>query len=136
MPYLYIVKKYVSILFLVVYMLSAHSEILELAKLPLLKEHFKEHKQWDASLSFIAFIGIHYFEDENPYGDQSRDMEMPFKKPCLSFVSSIAGFIVPSAHTVTTSKVVVKERVLKFIVDSSAYSSQYLAAIWQPPRNS
>lgn len=117
-------------------MLSAHSEMLELVKLPVLKEHYKEHKQWDARISFMAFIGIHYFEETNPYGEQSRHMEMPFKKPCQSFVTSIAGFIVPTANTVTTSKVVAKERPQKLIVDSSAYSSQSLAAIWQPPRNS
>lgn len=117
-----------------VYILSTNSGLLELAKLPVLVEHFREHKQWDPVISFIGFMHMHYLQDENKYGDQAKDMEMPFKTPPHSF-GTILVFIMPSPDFMFISKGVFKEREQKLITDSSAYSSQYLSSIWQPPRS-
>ncbi len=47
-------------------------------KLPVLIEHFQEHQQ-KRNLSFIDFLEMHYWgEDEND-NDADRDMQLPFK---------------------------------------------------------
>lgn len=131
-----LVKKYVSIFLLAVYMLSTNSELLELVKLPILVEHFIEHKQWDPRISFLKFMYIHYFEDndDNKYGDQARDMQMPFKTTCHSSVEQV-GFIIPSPDFAVIPRTIFKDRKQKLFADPSPYSSQYLSSIWQPPRS-
>lgn len=128
-----IVKKYISILFLSITIFCSNSEFLELAKLPILIEHFNEHQQWDSKISFWGFMYMHYFEKSNKYGDYSKDMEMPFKMHDHSF-ASIMGFLVPPINYAITSKYLPQDKEQKQVTNSSAYSSYYLTSIWQPPK--
>lgn len=114
-------------------MLSTNFELLELLKLPLLVEHFKEHKAWDPELSVAGFIYMHYFQDDNQYGDQQRDMEMPFKTSPHSSAAFVC-FIMPSPDITIVSKLVYQEAGKTPITNSADYSAQYLSSIWQPPR--
>ena len=115
-------------------MLSSNAELMELVKLPLLIEHFREHKQWDQQISFLSFVYMHYFEEDTKYADQARDMQMPFKTTDHSSVN-LPGFIVASAEFEIIPKSIFKDRKQAFTAGSSAYSSQYLSSIWQPPRS-
>lgn len=127
------VKKSVSIIFFSIYLLSTNAALLELAKLPLLAEHYSEHKKWNPDISFISFIWMHYLDDDNKYADQARDQQMPFKTtyhPSLS----LAGFIVPSPEYAIVPKISVRTQKQRLITDSYIHSSQYLSSIWQPPR--
>ena len=128
-------KKYISILFLAITMLCTNSQFLELAKLPVLIEHFNEHKQWDSKVSFVGFMYMHYLQEFNKYGDYARDMEMPFKTSSQSF-TSVIGFIVPSPDYLIITKTTHQNTEQKQITNSSVYSAQYLSAIWQPPKAS
>lgn len=114
-------------------MLSTNSELLELVKLPVLVEHFKEHQQWDPSLSIVGFLYMHYFQDDNAYGDQQRDMEMPFKT-ALHSATSFVWFIIPSPDNTIVSKVIYQKLDQTPIINDVDYSVQYLSSIWQPPR--
>lgn len=127
-------KKYISILFLSITIFCTNSEFLELAKLPVLIEHFNEHQQWDSEISFLGFMYMHYLEETNKYGDYAKDMQMPFKMHDHSF-ASIMGFLVPPINYAITSKGVAQVNEQKQITNSSAYSSQYLTTIWQPPKS-
>jgi hypothetical protein len=115
-------------------MLSTNAELIELVKLPLLVEHFKEHKQWDLKISFFGFVYMHYLEDDSKYGDQARDMQMPFKTSCHSSIT-LVGLMVTALDFAIVPKSTFKERKQKLIAGSTAFSSQYLSSIWQPPRS-
>lgn len=47
-------------------------------KLPVLIEHFKEHQQI-RNLSFIDFLEMHYWGEDEKDNDADRDMQLPFK---------------------------------------------------------
>jgi len=52
----------------------------QLVKAPILFEHFKEHKQLDARISFVDFLIHHYSFEEHTDNDEDRDMQLPFKR--------------------------------------------------------
>lgn len=66
-------------LFLLVLYLAAATPLAELAKLPVLFEHFQEHRQESPDISVLDFFRIHYFNGNNRDADFSRDMQLPFK---------------------------------------------------------
>ncbi|MCD0476318.1 hypothetical protein LPB87_18155 [Flavobacterium sp. EDS] len=47
-------------------------------KLPVLFQHFKEHKEIN-KVSFIDFLAMHYWGDDLDDDDGDRDMQLPFK---------------------------------------------------------
>lgn len=49
-------------------------------KLPVLVQHFKEHRQLDGSLSLIGFLSMHYWGKHVDDNDQQRDNQLPFKE--------------------------------------------------------
>lgn len=51
----------------------------QFAKLPVLVEHFKEHKLRDAEITFIDFLAMHYWGKDIDDDDDSRDKQLPFK---------------------------------------------------------
>jgi len=60
----------------------------QLIKAPVLFEHFKEHKQLDARISFLDFLIHHYSFEEHTDNDGDRDMQLPFK----SHLNITSGF--------------------------------------------
>lgn len=56
--------------------LLANTELCQLAKLPVLVSHFKEHKALYGEISFTDFLQMHYF---NGAPHDNTDLELPFK---------------------------------------------------------
>ncbi len=117
-----------------VYLLSTSPQLLELAKIPMLSEHFKEHKDWDSYVSFMDFMYIHYIQVNNKFGDTERDKQMPFKTPVHSPASSI-GFVMSVIDFVIVPKSELIEQKQINIADVSVYYPQYLSSIWRPPKS-
>ncbi|WP_428229453.1 hypothetical protein [Flavobacterium sp.] len=46
--------------------------------MPILLEHYKEHQQRQA-VSFIDFLEMHYWGEDQNDNDTDRDMQLPFK---------------------------------------------------------
>ncbi len=125
-------KKLVSILFLSIYLIST-TELHQLSKLPLLIEHFGEHKQKNSALTFLDFLNIHYSGETKKDADHEKDMQLPFK----SHDGCATTFIVANVPP-TISNIVLKEFSESIISFSSledcCVSSSYLSSIWQPPK--
>src|SRR5690606_13520126 len=64
-----------SILFLSVYLLST-TQFSQILKLPILVEHFIEHRAID-SMSFWGFL-VHHYDNHQPDEDYETDMKLPF----------------------------------------------------------
>src|SRR5689334_4749396 len=71
-------KRAASIGFLTLYLL-ANTELLEFTRLPILFEHFAEHKQADLRITFIDFMMMHYFGHDINDFDDDRDQQLPFR---------------------------------------------------------
>jgi hypothetical protein len=76
--YLYQVRKTVAILFTALYLFGA-TEASQLFKLPVLIQHYYEHKANNASVTLYAFLQMHYLGNDNDDTDNMRDQALPFK---------------------------------------------------------
>ncbi len=71
----------------------------ELLKLPVLLEHFREHRQEDPGISWLSFLILHYFNDGPPDSDYARDMQLPFKT--LEFSPITLALVRPQSESFT-----------------------------------
>jgi hypothetical protein len=76
--YLYGVRKLVAISLVVVYLFGA-TEASQLLKLPVLVQHYYEHKAGNASVTLVQFLHMHYMGHDDNDADNLRDMQLPFK---------------------------------------------------------
>jgi hypothetical protein len=72
--------KRVWTLIMVLVILTKITELHELGRLPLLFEHFSEHQERNAAVTFTEFLAMHYWGQDLNDDDDSRDRELPFKK--------------------------------------------------------
>lgn len=125
-------RKYYALFFFSIFLFST-TQFSELLKMPLLIEHFQEHKQWDEHLSLIGFLYMHYVEDDPQYADHERDMQMPFKVITTNS-GTMLSFIIESHQLFNVPIVHFKKQKQLISADDFVYSSLYLSSIWQPPR--
>jgi len=124
-------KKLITLLLLSVFLLSS-TELKQLAKLPVLIDHFNEHKAEDQSITFWDFLSIHYAGKTIYDSDYETDMKLPFKSHDGCACSLIIGFI-PN-NFIFINKIIFHEVDAFRIYNESFNASAYLSCIWQPPK--
>ncbi|MBZ5856720.1 hypothetical protein [Flavihumibacter profundi] len=126
-------KKVITIFFLTVYLLST-TEAHQLLKLPVVFEHFKEHRQEDKSISLLHFLAIHYLHGSPRDKDYDRDMQLPFKtsNDCISVT---APAFIPLSVELSVIQPVDLPQKKNFIIDDQFILPPYLSIIWQPPKS-
>lgn len=120
-------KQLVAALFLFTY-LSSTTEFHEALRLPLLFEHYAEHKTKVNDLTFWEFLAMHYKTD---VAHDDHDNQLPFKVPGHQFAASIIALPV--------SKISLKEspsvaKVNHLSVYREAIIESQLSDIFQPPK--
>lgn len=125
-------KKVVSIFFLAIYLFST-TEAVELLKLPVVFQHYHEHKMLDKDMTFWAFLDMHYMHGSPHDADYNRDMQLPFKTPVHPTVVA-ANYVVPVPISVVVPKVFFILKKQHLIYNTSGYSFKYHSTVWQPPR--
>ncbi len=126
-------KKSISIFFFSLYLLST-TEARQLLKLPVIFQHYQEHRQENNQLTFLAFLDIHYMHGSPKDNDYDRDMQLPFKTPS-DCISTIAFAYVPTSLSISIPKPVLETTGIKYLRTKEAFlPSSYLSRIWQPPR--
>jgi len=126
------VKKVISIFFLTIYLFST-TEAVELFKLPVVFQHYHEHKAIDKDLSFLSFLDIHYMHGSPRDADYDRDMQLPFKTPVHPTIIA-TGYISPTPISFIALKVFFIEKKQHLIYNTTGYSFNYHSSVWQPPR--
>lgn len=109
------------------------TQLSELLKLPILIEHYMEHKQKNKDLSFVGFLEMHYAHSSPHDDDYEKDMKLPFKTVTISNIVSIS-FCLPIPQFKQNQIVYFKTDKQQFSDYSFTYSSAFLSSIWQPPR--
>lgn len=59
--------------------------IVQLAKLPVLVEHFREHRCLDQRITFLDFLAMHYWGTDLNDDDDARDNQLPFKNDTINY---------------------------------------------------
>jgi hypothetical protein len=120
-------KRFLAISLLALY-LNSYTELHEVFRLPILVEHFVEHKTLVADLSFWDFLKMHYESDVN---HDTTDEQLPFKVPGHSFIA-ISMVLPPLKISLTEAT---PSATLSYTFDyKESFFSSSLQAIFQPPK--
>ncbi|MFD0750915.1 hypothetical protein ACFQZS_12240 [Mucilaginibacter calamicampi] len=125
-------KKFTVILILTAYLFST-TELHQLLKLPVVFEHYYEHKQLNRDISFLGFLDMHYLHGSPLSNDYAEDMQLPFKT-IDKCVSTTIPVIVPQHINIPLHLPVQIKKVQRFIMKDEFIPSSYLSTIWQPPK--
>lgn len=124
-------RKGTAAILLTVFMLS-HTELHQFIKIPVLFEHFREHRLEEPGLGFLAFLRIHY-EKIVIDDDYQRDQQLPFRDIDCGIVSASATDIPP--QIIRLERQTPSEYAINFPPKRiTVYSHLHLADIFQPPR--
>lgn len=124
-------KQFWAISFLFIF-LSANTAFAELLKLPLLIQHYTEHKQDETAISFIHFLAEHYTGKVNHQHNNHNHDNLPFKT-----INAHAGSVIsliPNPIFLLHKQIFPEENTIIPIYLQSNYADAYLNGIWQPPR--
>ena len=120
-------KRFLALSLLVLY-INSYTEFHETLRLPVLLEHYAEHKQQVKDMSFWEFLVMHYKTDVS-HDDQ--DNRLPFKDKGHSFTAPVMALPIQKI-------VLIESTPLTEICHSSTYTEAYvtshLSDIFQPPR--
>lgn len=119
-----------ALLLLVIYLFTT-AGVRELCKLPVLAEHYYDHKSEGNHQGLLAFLTEHYINENGTDKDANEDNRLPFKSVELI---SINYMVIPPAVAVINLPEL-KEQIFIINYSSLFLPSSYPDAIWQPPRN-
>lgn len=125
-------KKFISILFIFVYLFS-FQEFRQVFKLPTLVEHIVKHRIENGEFSLVNFLNHHYFSGNVMDNDYAQDQRLPFKQIDFTQFSTIV-FVVESLSDlkIETPKRLFTEN-NKFFIYKNDFISEFQYSIFQPP---
>ncbi len=100
--------------------------------MPVLVQHFIEHREVNNDITFWQFLNMHYLKDDVNNADHDKDMQLPFKAHD-NCVASISSVYLPTQKICITKPVQVVEN-KHFKTPEPFLLSTFLSNIWQPPR--
>lgn len=110
------------------------SEMHQFLRIPVLIQHFVEHRQQDPSISLLAFLSLHYIHQYVVDEDYQQDQQLPFRHAdCCAATVSISCEC--PGNTVIELPVRTTETRNEFIsYDEEQHSLLSVTDIFQPPR--
>ncbi|MBL7891120.1 MAG: hypothetical protein JNL63_00710 [Bacteroidia bacterium] len=126
-------KKFFIIALLSVYFVSI-TELNQLTKLPLLVQHFAEHKGKDNDISLWQFLAMHYTQSDDHDGDREKDMKLPFKSHESCVNAGTLAFIPSGFENPSTKLIDIPNKAWSIYIEQFL-SAAYLSSIWQPPKS-
>ena len=123
-------NKKAAYIFLAIYLLGA-TELSQLLKIPLLIEHYTEHKLDNGNLSLLSFMYMHYVGDDGDTTDEQKDQNLPFKSAHFEMQNTV----VFSVFKYELPKIFVNMiRSVWPVMQSNSLSSIALGSLFRPPR--
>jgi hypothetical protein len=122
-------KKIIAISLLSIYLIST-TELYQLLKLPILIEHYKEHKAKENDLSFLDFLSQHYNQE---FAHDKTDNKLPFKSHSNCIAMSAVAFIA-QPFAINLPKPNFTEPHPLSVYHKVFFKSSVTSTIWQPPR--
>lgn len=118
-----------------IYMLS-FSEVHQFLRIPVLVQHFVEHRHQQPHISLLAFLELHYIRQYLKDEDYQRDNQLPFRAAdcCILNANSLLNGECPY-HPVVDVTAHMEETKNEFVLcDEDNHSLLAVADIFQPPR--
>lgn len=125
-------KKLSALFLLALYLFSA-TALAELMKMPVLVEHYYDHREENKNTGLIAFLIQHYNMEDGTDRDADEDSRLPFKS--AAYPATVFFSLTPPLFIEVESNPESNINNSFGLHDEFFISSQFLAAIWQPPRH-
>jgi hypothetical protein len=107
---------------------------MELLKLPVLAEHYFDHRAEKNETGLISFLISHYCTEDGTDQDADEDSRLPFKSTDQLSNPGTIAFALPVSDDIPAYPGLLP--VTNYlIVDDVNIPSGFLDAIWQPPRS-
>jgi hypothetical protein len=106
----------------------------DLGKIANLIEHYKEHKKEDSSISFWAFLDLHYGSDFQKHQTAHDHSKLPLKSTQHAIYSHILLSDIYQSNLNIAAKWVAPEKKQALPFFNQSFISRSLTDIWQPPR--
>lgn len=104
----------------------------QLLKLPIMLQHFVEHRKEDPKISFTVFLRMHYADKMVVDDDFSRDMQLPFKTAEACCVATPVSMPAQWVSIEVPHPIVLQQEF--FLFDEPVDYSLIHGDIFQPPR--
>lgn len=130
LPYLWRVKRFVLYILLIVEVLDV-TALSEVFKIPILYQHFVEHKTLNQQLTFVDFMSMHYWGEDIKDDDDERDMQLPFKKIDLNLLHFL---FIPTLKTFACSNKDVPIDTTYGQALSQVHFNPVLDSLFRPPQ--
>lgn len=116
---------------LLTFYVMVNTELHQMLSLPVLFEHYQEHKQRNSDINIISFLVQHY-SGENKQGEDQHHQQLPFKgNHCEEISTSI---FLPADNIIASILYTVNRAEKATRYKSPFNSSSIHFTIWQPPR--
>lgn len=111
--------------------LMVNTELHQMVSLPVLFEHYQEHKHRNSNIDIISFLVQHYSGENRP-GEDQHHQQLPFKGDHCEEIS--ASIFLPVENLVASILHTVNRPEKATHYKSPFNSSSVHFTIWQPPR--
>lgn len=129
--YLSCVRKFAGILFIAIHLFT-FAEFQNVLKLPVLFEHYGEHKKSDPDMGFWSFIKLHYLDPFTTDQDYERDRQLPFQSTVPLLITSVSLCECPAFVLDIYPAVEISKNFYHFNDNTKPQFSSF--DIFQPPR--
>lgn len=110
----------------------ATTSLKEVVKIPMLLDHFTEHKLENPKLSFLDFLTLHYANTQHKGGDCEKDLKLPFKSIGQNIV--VLCFLSDSTH-ISPEQYSIQCLFKKLLFfHNFSFITRFVDSIWQPPK--
>jgi hypothetical protein len=118
-----------------IYMLS-FSEFHQFLRIPVLVQHFIEHRQQNPNTTLLGFLEEHYIHQYIHDADYQRDNQLPFRAAncCIVSANSLPSCECPYQPVVAVAASFEETKNEFVLYDEDNHSLLSVADIFQPPR--
>lgn len=123
-------RRYTGIFFISLYLFT-FAEFHNFLQIPILFEHYSEHKALEPNIGFWAFIKLHYLDPIVIDDDYQRDQQLPFRADCCVMSTSV----VCEANNLHVEILKPLESTNEYFLFNEVNKPQFIYFdIFQPPR--
>ena len=111
-------------------LLFCNMSLYQLVKLPILVQHYQEHRQRDQSVDLLDFLSMHYWGKDINDNDQEKDNQLPFK----AFNKETLEHFSTPVKTFALKSVIYFFKSTFLLTGETYLPDPKLAALFRPPR--
>lgn len=103
----------------------------ELVKLPVLFQHYSEHKQLDEQIGMLDYLAMHYLGKDHNDNDQKRDADLPFKSIKLQHSITFTYLLPQVSEHLTSDSSIFIEKISDRL--KNLISDPHFQTLFKPP---